>query len=102
MYASLMVGVVKTGVVSVLFVNVWGSVVPTTTPDGIAFWEAAPSILPEASETTKLDAAIPDSVLESALIVLFVSVCVLVAVRTLDGVMIADKVVMCYSGLVGH
>ena len=43
-----------------------------------------------------------DSVLELPLIVLFVTVFVLVDVRTLVGVMIPDSVDMSYSGWVGH
>ena len=43
-----------------------------------------------------------DSVFEAPLIVLFVTVFVLVAVRTLVGVMIPDSVAMFYSGCVGH
>ena len=43
-------------------------------PDGIAFCEAEPSIFPDAFDNTKLEAAIPERVLLSALIVLFVSV----------------------------
>ena len=58
----------------VLFVSVWLSLEPTTVPDGIAFCEAEPSIFPEAFDNTKLEAAIPERVLLSALIVLFVSV----------------------------
>lgn len=67
-------GVVSTGEVSVLLVSVCVSVVPTTTPDGITFYAADPSRLPEAFERTKLEAAIPLIVLLSTLIVLFVNV----------------------------
>ena len=41
---------------------------------GIAFAEAEPSKFPEAFDNTKLEAAIPERVLLSALIVLFVNV----------------------------
>ena len=58
----------------VLFVSVCVSLVPTTVPDGIAFWAAEPSIFPEPFDNTKLEAAIPEIVLLSALIVLFVNV----------------------------
>ena len=64
----------------VLFVKTCVSVVPTTAPVGIAIAEAEPSILPEAFETTKLEAATPDIVLLSALIVLFVNMSVDVSV----------------------
>ena len=52
---------------------------PTTTPEGITFCTAAPSILPEALDNTKLDAATPATVLVSTEIVLLVSVTVLSA-----------------------
>ena len=50
------------------------SVVPTTTPVGIALAEADPSIFPEPLDMTKLLAATPLNVLLSALIILFVRV----------------------------
>jgi hypothetical protein len=63
-----------TGFDKVLLVRVCVSSVPTTTPDGIAFCAAEPSMLPELFDTTKLLAAIPLNVLLSTEIVLFVSV----------------------------
>jgi hypothetical protein len=73
--AELAVDALTRGVTRLL-VSVWVSVVPTTTPDGITFCAAEPSMLPEAFESTKLEAAMPESVLLSALIVLLVRVCV--------------------------
>ena len=57
----------------VLFVSVCVSLVPTTVPDALLFG-AEPSIFPEPFDNTKLEPAIPEIVLLSALIVLFVNV----------------------------
>ena len=66
-----------------MLVSVCESLVPTTAPLGIAFCDAAPSILPLASDNTKEEAAMPDRVLLSALMVLFVKVAVAVLSETI-------------------
>ena len=58
----------------VLLDNVCVSEVPTTVPEGIAFCEAEPSMYPDAFERTKLEAAIPLTVLSSTEMVLLVRV----------------------------
>ena len=73
-------GVPKTGVTNV------GDVAKTSAPEPVSSVTAVASC-----------AEVETSVLELRLIVLFVSVAVLLAVRTLVGVMMPDKVAMSYS-----
>ena len=82
---------------TVLLVSVCVSVVPTTTPAGITFCAAAPLMLPLALDRTNDEAAMPDNVLLSALMVLLVRVCVAVVPATSVSVLFAKAMVLLVS-----